>query len=66
MIELEDHWIDLLAVDTRVCAQEREDEVLRFADPLRLERVVTAAVMSTPLGVVRLEAVAAPPLTLGA
>jgi hypothetical protein len=62
MIELEDHWIRLIAVHARVCAQKRQDEVLRFSYPPSLQGVVPPAMMSMALCVVRLEAVAAPPL----
>jgi hypothetical protein len=65
MIELENHGIALATVDAPMCAQVLEDEVLRLTDALGLEGVVAAAVMSTPFGVVGLEAVAAPPLATG-
>lgn len=65
VIELQDDRVANTAVSTRVAAEMLIDQSLRLLDALRLQGVVTAAMTRAPLGVVPLEARAAPPLAPG-
>jgi hypothetical protein len=62
VIELEYDGIDLPAVTAGMRKQVGENKFLRLANAAGLERVATASVVCALLLVVRLEAVATPPL----
>jgi hypothetical protein len=66
VVEFEDDRITFTAIAAGIGAQVIEDQSLRFADALRLQCVASLPVVISLLGVVRLEAVATPPLETGA